>query len=426
MESGGLKLYVSGVNHSTTPISFREKLAISNGCLSEALVSLHCYVNRGVILSTCNRTEVYTTASDSLSAERSCFDFLKAHANVSDTDLKPYFYTYKDKRAIEYLFSVASGLDSMIIGEFEILGQVSQALKAAEKALMVDLPLRNLFRNSVRVGRRVRDETQISRNALSVSSVAVDLAVKVVSDISNCKILVIGAGEAGRLVAKSARERGAREIAVINRSIERASILAATLGGRTVPLSELKDELKASDIVISCTGAPHLMLTMTLVEEAMKNRPDSPLVIIDIAVPRDVEAAVKNIKNVFLYNIDQLTEVSESNRDLRERELGRAKEITGMEADKFYNWWRALEVRPTIRALVTKAEEIRERQLGVTIGKIKGLSDEERASLEVMTKAIVRKLLHDPIQLLEEKAHSNEGYTQAVRELFRLDGKKPG
>lgn len=420
-----MQLYVLGVNHSTTPIAFREKLAISNSCIGDALISLRSYVDQGVILSTCNRTEVYTTASNGRSAEQACFEFLKVHANVSDADLLPYIYAYKDKRAIGYLFCVASGLDSMIIGEFEILGQVGEALEAAERAQMVDLPLRNLFHNAIRVGRRVRDETLISRNALSVSSVAVDLAAKVVGDINNCRILVIGAGEAGRLVAKSARERGAHEIAVTNRSEERASILAEALGGRPIPLSDLKSELSASDIVISCTGAPHLMLDVTLVKEAMKNRHGLPLVIIDIAVPRDVEAAVKDIDNVFLYNIDHLTEVSESNRELRERELGRATEIAEMEADKFYRWWRALEVRPTISALVTKAEKIRQRQLSTTIKKLKGLSDEERTSMEAMTKAIVNKLLHDPIQLLKEDVHSNEGYTQVVRELFRLDGEKP-
>lgn len=425
MKSAAMHLCVLGVNHSSTPVAFREKLAINTSSLGDTLVSLRNYVAHGVILSTCNRTEVYTAARDSHSAEQACFDFLKGHANVSDSDLLPHIYAYKDKRAIEYLFSVASGLDSMIIGEYEILGQVGQALEVAESVQMVDLPLGNLFRNAVRVGRRVRDETLISRKALSVSSVAVDLATNVVGDISNCSFLVIGAGEAGKLVVKTARERGVHKIAVISRSQERAASLTAALGGRPVPLSDFKGELNISDIVITCTGAPHQILDVPLMNEVMKKRPDQPLVVIDIAVPRDVEAAVGNIKGVFLYNIDHLIEISESNRKLREREIGKAEEIAVKEAGKFYTWWRSLEVKPTISALVTKAEVIRQRQLNATLKKLNGLSDEERNSLDAMSKAIVNRLLHDPIQLLKENADANEAYTQILRELFRLDGEKP-
>lgn len=424
MESANFNLLVLGVNHSKTPIELREKLAISNSGLGDALSSLRQYIKRGVILSTCNRTEIYTTYNDTCSAEQACLDFLKDQAKVGDADYVPHIYTHKDKCAIEYLFSVASGLESMIVGEFEILGQVGQALEAAEEAQMVDLPLRNLFRNAVSVGRRVRNETLISRNALSVSSVAVELASKAVGDIGKCSVLVIGAGEAGRLVAKAARERGVQKIAVISRSQERAVTLASMLGGRPALLNDLKGELSISDLVVSCTGAPHLILDVPLIEEAMKDRPGMPLVVIDIAVPRDVDSEVQSLENVVLYNIDNLMEVSEANRELREREIGKASEIIDMEADKFHLWWRSLDVRPTISALMTKADKIRERQLKLTIKKMKGLSDEERDSLEAMTKAIVSKLLHEPIQTLKENAHGDESYTQAVHELFRLDGKK--
>lgn len=425
MESKGMQLCMLGVNHSKTPVEFREQLAISSSSLVDTLVSFRRYAKRGVILSTCNRTEVYTASRDIRSAEQACFDFLKDRARVSDADLRPHIYTYKDKQSIEYLFSVASGLESMIVGEHEILGQVGQALEAAEDVNMADFPLRGLFRNAVGVGRRVRNETLISRNALSVSSVAVELASKVVGDISSCRILVIGAGEAGRLVAKAARERGLQNIAVISRSQERANNLATMLGGRPALLNDLKAELGVSDIVVSCTGAPHLILDVPLVKEAMENRPDLPLVVIDIAVPRDVESSVENIENVFLYNIDNLVEVSESNREMREKEIGKAADIVGVEADKFYCWWQSLDVRPTISALMAKADNIREKQLSATVKKLKGLSDEERDSLEAMTKSIVTKLLHDPIQTLKESANSDENYTQALRTLFRLDGEKP-
>ena len=417
-------LCLVGVNHSTTTVATRERLAISTSQLGDALVSLGSYVGKGVILSTCNRTEIYTVNGDSSYAKQASIDFLKTYSNISGADLRHYVYAYRDKEAIEHLFRVTSGLDSMIIGEFEILGQVGRALEAAEKVRTVNFPLRNLFRNAIRTGRLVRDETLISRNALSVSSVAVDLATGVIGNLSNRRILVIGASEAGMLVAKAARERGARYIAVTARSEERASTLAATLGGRSAAISNIKAELSTSDVVISCTGAPHLVLDLNLVKEAMETRPKLPLVIIDIAVPRDVDPAVEQINNVFLYNIDHLIEVSDSNRELREKEIRGASAIVETQADKFFRWWQALEVRPTVSALVNKAEEIRLRQLNITFKKLQGLSDEERASLESMTKAIVRKILHEPIQCLKENAHKEESYTELVRDLFGLEGEK--
>jgi glutamyl-tRNA reductase len=417
-------LCLVGVNHSTTTVATRERLAIGTSQLGDALVSLGSYVGKGVILSTCNRTELYTVNGDSSYAKQASIDFLKTYSNISGADLRHYVYVHRDKEAIEHLFRVASGLDSMIIGEFEILGQVGRALEAAEKVRTVNFPLRNLFRNAIRTGRLVRDETLISRNALSVSSVAVDLATGVIGNLSNRRILVIGASEAGMLVAKAARERGARHIAVTARSEERASTLAATLGGRSAAISNLKAELSNSDVVISCAGAPHLVLDLHLVKEAMETRPKLPLVIIDIAVPRDVEPAVEQINNVSLYNIDHLSEVSDSNRELREKEIRSASAIVETQADKFFRWWQALEVRPTVSALVNKAEEIRLRQLNITLRKLQGLSDEERASLESMTKAIVKKILHEPIQCLKENAHKEESYTELVRDLFGLEGEK--
>jgi glutamyl-tRNA reductase len=419
-----MHICVVGVSHSTTTVAIREKLAISTRQLSDALVSLGIYVDHGIILSTCNRTEIYTVSSDGHNTEQASADFLRAYSDLSDKDLRRHIYIHKDKGAIEHLFRVASGLNSMIIGEYEILGQVARALDVAERVKMASFPLRNLFRNAIRTGRQVREETLISRNALSVSSVAVDLAIGALGSLSNCRVLVIGAGEAGMLVARAAKERGAQEIAVTSRSEERAATVAAALGGGLASMSNLEAELSISDIVISCTGAPHLILDLNLLKGSMKTRPDLPLVVIDIAVPRDVDPAVEQINNVFLYNIDHLTEVSESNRELREKEIHSAAAIIDTQADKFFRWWRALEVRPTVSALVKKAEGIRRRQLYTTVKKLDGLSKEELASLDAMTKAIVKKILHEPIQYLKENPHHEEGYTELVRDIFGLDGDK--
>ena len=424
MKPADMHICVVGVNHSTTTVAIREKLAISTRQLSDALVSLGIYVDHGIILSTCNRTEIYTVSSDGHNTEQASADFLRTYSDLSDKELRRHLYIYKDKGAVEHLFRVASGLNSMIIGEYEILGQVARALDVAERVKMANFPLCNLFRNAIRTGRQVREETLISRNALSVGSVAIDLAIGVLGSLSNCRVLVIGAGEAGMLVARAAKGRGAQEIAVTSRSEERAATVAAALGGGLASMSNLEAELSISDIVISCTGAPHLILDLNLLKESMKTRPELPLVVIDIAVPRDVDPAVEQINNVFLYNIDHLTEVSESNRELREKEIHSAEAIIDTQADKFFRWWRALEVRPTVSALVKKTEGIRRRQLSATVKKLNGLSEEELASLDAMTKAIVKKILHEPIQYLKENQHHEESHTKLVRDIFGLDGDK--
>ena len=411
-----------GVNHSTAPLVLREKLAIGADKLHDSLVLLRHHVAHGIILSTCNRTEVY--AMDSYPTGLAGVSFLEAEASVSVADLLPHIYLYKDETAFEHLFRVASGLDSMIIGEFEVLGQVRQALEAAEKAHMVDLPLRNLFRQAIGTGRRVREETGISKNALSISSVAVGLAKEVIDDLSDCRILVIGAGEAGRLVAKAAKERGACQIVVYNRSRERAAALAEALGTTMVASNNLIDELSTADVAISCTSAPHTVLKSDQVEQAMGTRPDRPLVIIDIAVPRDVAPEVKQLDNVFLYSIDDLTGVSDSNRTQREHESRRAAEIVKAEVARFTDWWQAQEVMPVVSALMKKAESIRRAQLNMTLKKLRGLSDEEMQSLEAMTKAIVTKVLNEPIQYLKENARNKKEHSRMVDELFRLSEKK--
>lgn len=419
-----MQIHVVGVNHSTTPIKVREKLAVSSSHLSDALLLLGDYVSQGLILSTCNRTEVYS-ASDSDCSSKPGIDLLKAWAKTPDADLLPYLYFYENEAAVKHLFRVAGGLDSMIIGEYEILGQVKRCLEEAEKAQMVQVPLRNLFHQALQVGRRVREKTGISKNALSVSSVAVDLAAKVISDFSNCKALVIGTGEAGRLVAKALKERDVPQITTTSRSYETASALAAALGGSAVNIGNLGEELGACDIVISCTGAPHFILDLRTVEDAMQARSNRPLVVIDIAVPRDVESEVRQISNVFLYDIDDLTQLSELNRKQRETETRRAMEIVKAEVERFVSWWQATEVKPVISSLMKKAEDIRQTQLDMTLKKLRKLSPKEQESLEAMTKAIVQKILHDPIQSLKNNVHRKEDYVPLVNELFQLDKEEP-
>jgi glutamyl-tRNA reductase len=420
----GMQIHIAGVNHSTTPIEIRERLAVSNDRLFDALSLLREYVSQGLILSTCNRIEAYSVVESSDSSQPG-IDFFKAWANISDADLSPYIYCYQNEAAVRHLFRVASGLDSMIIGEFEILGQVKNSLEEANKARMVEHPLRTLLHQALRVGRQVREETGISKNALSVSSVAVELAAKAIGDLTRCKALVIGTGEAGRLVAKALKERGVANITTTSRSYEKASALAKSLGGSSVDIGSLGQELTGCDIAISCTGAPHLILDLKTLENAMSARANQPLVIIDIAVPRDVDPEVGRLSNVFLYDIDDFTHISERNRKQRETETQKAMEIIESEVKRFTSRWQTMEVKPLISSLVEKAEAIRQAQLKMTLKKLRRLSTEEQQSLETMTEAIVQKILHDPIQRLKKDAHGRDDYIRLVTELFQLDKDKP-
>jgi len=420
----GMQVQVVGVNHSTTPIEIRERLAVSTDHISDALSLLHKHVSQGLILSTCNRIEVYSVTASGDSSNPG-IDFLKDWASIPDTDLLPYTYFHQNGAAVKHLFRVASGLDSMIIGEFEILGQVKQSLEEAKKARMVGHPLRNLVYQALTVGRQVREKTGVSRNALSVSSLAVELAAKAIGDLTKCKALVIGTGEAGRLVAKALRERGIAQITATSRSYQKASALATALGGSSVDIGSLGQELTTCDIVISCTGAPHLILDLKTLENAISVRSNRPLVIIDIAVPRDVESEVERISNVFLYDIDDFTNLSELNRKQRETEIHKAMEIVESEVKRFISRWQAMEVKPVISSLARKAEVIRQTQLDMTLKKLRRLSPDEQESLEAMTKAIVQKILHDPIQHLKKDAHRRDDYITLVNELFHLDKDKP-
>ena len=406
-----------GLNHSTTPVSIREKLAISVEQLHNSLLLLRNHISHGIILSTCNRTEVYAIGSHP--AEEAIINFLNVITGVSFVDLLPHIYLRENGTAFRHLFRIAGGLDSMIIGEYEVLGQVKQALVAAENAKMVNLPLRHIFQSAIRTGRRVREETGISRNALSISSVAVDLATELVNNLESCKMLVIGAGEAGSLVAKVAKERGVSQIVIANRTRERASTLAAALGGIPTDLNNLVEELSTAHIVVACAGAPNHILDVRQVGEAMRNRSELPLMIIDIAVPRNVEPEVKQIDNVFLYNIDDLTKVSDINRQQREGEVQKAEEIITTEMAIFISEQQASGTRPVVSALMKKVEDIRQQQLNRTIKKLRPLSDEERYSLEAMTKSIVTKILQDPIRHLKTNLNSSD-YAEMVSKLFRL------
>lgn len=414
-----MQILAIGLNHESAPLEIREKLALGRWQLDEALVSLFDHASEGVILSTCNRTEIYTL-SDSQCSERTLVeDFLSKLGDIPLSDLTPYLYSLQHEAAVNHLFRIASGLESMILGEFEILGQVRQALYDAEKTNIVSLPLLNLFRQAVSVGRRARNETGISKNPVSVSSVAIDLAEEIVRDLSKCRVLIISTGEAGRLAIQALAKRGAAQLLVSSRSYEKALDLATSYQGEALPFHHLKEGLTEADIVISSSGAPHYILESTVVAEAMQTRPHRPLVLVDIAVPRDIEPAVKDIENVHLYDIDDLKRVSDLNHRQRAGEKEKVEAIVDVEVAKFIAWCDTLEAVPTIAALVSKAERLRRIQLDKTLCRI-NLSDDDREAIDAMTQAIVKRILHDPIRYLKNGGQG-VNHIQAVQDLFELD-----
>ncbi|MDP2916910.1 MAG: glutamyl-tRNA reductase [Dehalococcoidia bacterium] len=412
-----------GINHRTAPVDIREKMAIRAAKLGDSLSSLKRFAPSGVILSTCNRTEIYTANDDSREPAQASLDFLSEYLDISIPQLLRYAYIYKDTEAVEHLFRIASGLDSMIIGEFEVLGQVGNALDAAEIAGMMNLPLRQLFQSAIRAGRRVRKETGISKNALSVSSVAVELAIQVIRDPATCKMVVIGAGEAGRLVAKAARDRGITRIYVAGRTQDRASALVSELGGTSFRIENLEEEMKTADMVVTCADAPHCILRAEQIERTMKER-SLPMVIIDIAVPRNAEPAIKQMANVFLHNIDDLTQISEQNRKQREAEILKASEIVAAEVAEFNSWWQSLDTRHVVGALMSKADAIRAAQLDKTLRKLRPLTEEEREDLEAMTKSIVTRILQGPVNYLKSTNGDGKAGASVVSELFELEPKE--
>jgi glutamyl-tRNA reductase len=421
-----MRINLVGINYQTAPIEIREKAAISFERLPDALASLQQYVSHAVILSTCNRTEIYASSAEGLDVKKESLAFIREYLQIAADDMPTFIYSMGDSTLVNHVFRVASGLDSMIIGEYEVLGQVKQAFEAAEVAGMVNVELRHIFQSAIRTGRLAREETGISKYALSVSSVAVNKALNIIPDISNSKLVLIGAGEAGRQVVRVARSRGAAQIVVVSRTEARAIRLTEQHGGRPAGIERLTAELNDADIVITCAASPHPILHRRHVVDAMSKRQDLPMIIIDIAMPRNVDPEVKDISNVHLFNIDDLNELADKNRAQRELEIAAVEKIIERESDILLKWWKAHRVRPAVKALMAKAEKIRSTQFSKSLKKLSAVSDEDKNAIELLTVSIVDKLLRDPILFLKSSEYKGDGDERArvIKELFKLDETK--
>jgi glutamyl-tRNA reductase len=414
-----------GINHRTAPVEVRERMNIPEAHLGPAISDLvrRPGVTEGMILSTCNRVEVVVSAEEQADAQPTLRGFL---ADYHRTDLAPfekYFYWRRQHEVVQHLFRVASSLDSMLVGEPQILGQMKRAHAIARQAGALHGLLDDTVMHAFAVAKRVRTETAIGTSAVSVSYAAVELAKKIFGNLTGKSIFVIGAGKMSELAAKHLLRSGASHIYVTNRTPQRAAELAAAFKGMAVPYLELTDHLPKADIVISSTGAPHFILNKAQVEKTLSARRNRPMFFVDIAVPRDIDPKVNELDNAFLYDIDDLGQVVDENKKQREREAVWAEEIVQQEVQKMLKRLATRELAPTIIALEERLNRIRESEIERQRGRLASLTPEQREALDVVTRGIVNKILHGPITELKSAAGEPEhGHlVHAIRKMFGVE-----
>jgi glutamyl-tRNA reductase len=423
-----MPLAVVGASHRTAPIELRERFAFGRAEVPGALLELSADGSEAVVLSTCNRTEVYLSLPDGSDGVEHARALLSARIGAEANEGARYFYVHRDRQAAEHLFRVSSGLDSMILGEPQIQGQVKEAYATAREVAgdggpVVGQALHRLFQTAFSIGGRVRSETGLGIGAASVSSAAVDLSKKIFGSLKGRRALVLGAGEMSETTMECLRAEGVRTAIVANRTWERARELAERLGGEAIHWEDFAGALPEVDIVICSTAAPHPVLTVDRLRSALPHGPRKPLCIIDIAIPRDVEAAVGDEPNVFLYNIDDLQGIVDANLGRRRAELPAAEQIVVRGVDDYWAWYSGLAVVPTIRALRDRGEAVRQAELERALRALSHLSPEDQLAIDALTRSLVNKVLHAPTARLRQAAGNGRGtgVLDTVRYLFELD-----
>lgn len=424
-----------GLSHQTAPVEVREQVALSEAAAPDALHILcpdnGCgpgYALEGAILSTCNRLEVYAVTK---CAERGLQDLRSYLTRVTGAPAAVFdghLQARQGEAAVSHLCRVACGLDSLVLGESQIQGQVAEAHLTAMAHGAAGPVINTLFRTALRAGKRARTETAINRHATSISHVAVELALQIFDDLAAKTALLVGAGEMAELAARNLVDHGVGSLLVVNRSAGRAAGLAREYGGEALGWERLAQALWKSDIVISSTAAPHPILRRETVAAAMRMRRNRPLFVIDIAVPRDVEPGVGKLGNVFLYDMDDLQQVLAANMEQRRREVPRVQSIVDEEAAAFLTWLRARDVVPTIVDLRQHMEGLREAELAWALNKLEGLSDQQRNVVLAFSQRLVNKIMHEPTIRLKQQANGREAYryTEAVRDLFGIGDGESG
>jgi glutamyl-tRNA reductase len=419
-----VSVIVVGLNHRTAPVELLERVSVPPAGLVKALHALRVreHLAEIVLLSTCNRTEVYARTTLFHPAVQDVRDFLAAHASVDADELGEHLYTYHDDAAVAHLFGVAAGVDSMIVGEGEILGQVREAWRAAEREGTAGQLLSRVFRQAVEVGKRSRTETDIGRHAVSVSSAAVALAADRLGSLEKRRVLVLGAGEVGEGMAVALAGAGADEIVVANRTASRARELARRVKGRPISLGEVADELVRADVLLTSTGASDIVIERSDIETVMQRRDGRAFLIVDVALPRDVDPGVRQVFGVMLLDMDDLKAFALHSLEQRQLEVGRVRTILAEELERFRAERSAREVAPVVTALRGRAEEIRQAELERFRSRLADLDPAMRKAVEALTAGIVNKLLHDPTVRVKDAAGTPRGelFTDALTELFSL------
>ena len=424
------EIVIVGLNHRSAPIEVRESVAFENSDLRDALARLRSFpsIQEGVILSTCNRVEVVAAVADSPAASSDITVFLNEQkARRSPGALDEHVYSYQGVDAVRHLFRVAASLDSMVVGEPQILGQLKEYYDAAQQAGTVGTILHRLFHRSFSVAKRVRTETGIGSGAVSVSSVAVDLAKRIFDRFDDKTVMLIGAGKMGDLMARHLQGHGVRSLMVTNRSFDRAVELAERIQGSPIRFEDFPQYLKMADLVIGCTGAPEVLVDAAQVDKVLRERKHRPMFFIDISDRRNFDAKINDLDNVYLYNIDDLKSVADENLQGRANQADKAESIVQDEVQSFIRWVGSLEQVPTITALRQRFDEIRRRELEKSLGGgLKELTAQQRGSLEDMTTAMINKMLHEPISQLKSNSEDQGEallYVAALKKLFGLEGK---
>ncbi len=421
-----------GVNHKTAPVAVREQLAFSGDCQTplrqlQAIPGCdECY-----FLSTCNRVEVLFVSREQGNTVKAVRDFLFGGADLSEEEIDRYSYFHQGQAAIAHLFLVAASLDSMIVGEPQILGQLKQAYRDAAAENSTGPILNRLLHKAFSVAKRVRTETNIGGGAASISFAAVQLARKIFGELAGKRVMLIGAGEMAELAAEHLIAQGIDHVLVANRTLERAATLARTFKGTAISLPEVVSRIPEVDIVISSTGATELILRRDEIKPLMRQRNNRPLFLIDIAVPRDLDPKLNSLDNVYLYDIDDLTNVVEVNKSERAKEAAGAERIVDEEVLKFRQWLENMEVGPTIAAIRRQSDATKEQELAKTLANLKDLSEKDKKAVQGLANSIVNKMLHNPMLFLKTDCKPDEKRQKLamIRKMFDLDdtpeGKSP-
>jgi glutamyl-tRNA reductase len=424
-----MSLVVVGLNHRTVPVELLERMAVPPSALPKALHALtqREHLAEVVLLSTCNRTEVYARYTTFHPAVQDVLDFLTDQSAIDPDEITDHLYTYHDDAAVAHLFGVAAGVDSMIVGEAEILGQVREAWLAAERERTTGQLVSRAFRQAIEVGKRSRTETAIGRNPASISSAAVAVAGERLGSLEGRRVLVLGAGEVGEGLAVALAGAGVDEVVVANRTPEHAVALARRVDGRAIALDDVPEELERADVLLASTAADSVLLERSDFENVMERRGGRALLVVDVAVPRDVDPGVAQVFGVTLLDIDDLKAFAEQSLQQRRQEIGKVREIITSELDRFRVEHSAREVAPLVAALRDRAESVRTAELERFRRRLDGLDPAAREAVEGLTRGIVNKLLHEPTVRVKDVAGTPRGdlYADALVELFDLAESPP-